>query len=1139
MNLAPKVTSRSAALLLLAGAVRSLCAACSTTPPPASAHNLERPSDMTFACVGLFGVLSADGGTSTADGGVTTPTVSGRPMSWCHAPGKFDLPFDLEHRTFAFVSNTARHELSLVDMDNSKLIDLDPSNPETNVAPLGVLPEQISASDDGCRIVSANRGSCDLSMVDVGKLATPALNAEGSQSTAESARSTVSQDIVVQGSSGKRLYVAPQEVLFLPQDSSALTGTQNLCGDIPHADPVGWNATPATPLQTQWKALVSYPSCDLVALVDLPTGLIVDSVKITPRAGGGIDVMEAGSDPDCPQHDFCDATTAPGGGASDAGGAPGADGGAASTGVAGELFVNPTGTRPGPMAILPNGRRAYIGLTQASFVVAIDIQPDRLTVPISGPSITLHEGALGAQRLRLSVDPYKRTGEPGQFGRFVGEGSDRSRQYLYVVANDSTVRVVDVSLGMQNLPEVECDTNLDPVYVRAHLGDSTDDGASIATCPPAAPPDFAHRRPLTQGPGIRLPAIPRDVSFVDFKLGNPLESVLDGAFAFILTSSGAVYIVNIDGTPRTQTLVSGTTTGTTPLPAPVPEEPPLVNSLRDHNALTFLATMDPSLGPPRVDLAPAAPAEGPQIEPITTSDPHDNPTQTTTTPVLSYIFFPQRTAVNRQTWTVSWQGDFFGPSFSGQFSYDRNLQHLTAIQDVSADFCQAGAVPGDVVTIFGCTNDLQCGPLQVCRRSDTSAETVGTLPINGLCVPADPTLQAAKLKTCAPLLDTVRRYEVVGATRSTLAIRPKLDEVVTTVFNGCVPSGAAGADGGAPAGTLEDGGASTDGGTRVGCGPASDPTRGKFVCAEVDPGAGPRCVQPCTLSAECRPGRVCVAYGAARYCADGPDPSQPPEDGSGATLLNACGLDQLTAYKVGVGSGFLVQGTAPTPYVPPVVDAGGGCQVNPDRLNRISYVQTAADGTRTLIPMCSDLPPITLPTADAGAADSGAPESSVQDQLLAIAHTAPNPTPCLIGTLTDGKLGPPYRVLFQNREIRFILADAEEYFSDTVYIAFDVHGGFLADTVFIPGTIDVEMPTRIVTSPIDSQGQLFDGSETTEIPYLYVVDQRRLGRASAGVGATRGQVLRIHPRRSYTTDVNALLPIYEDYTLSGNLWPIQ
>ena len=1104
---------------------------CSTPPPPASAHNLERPSDIAFACVGLFGAPSDDAG---AGDGLTKPQVSGRPMAECHVPHQFDLPPTFRRRTFGFVANTARHELSLVDMDNSKLIDLDPTNPGTNVAPLGVLPEQIAASDDGCRIVSANRGSCDLTLVDVGALVTPTLAAEASVTTLQAPRTTVSQDIVVQGPAGKRLYVSPQEVQFLPQDTSAVTGPQNLCERArPHADPVGWNQTPATPKQDQWKALVTYPSCDLVALVNLPSGIIVDSVKITPGADGqSVTVVNTGADPDCPVHDFCDDSqaTSPDAGATDA-----ADGGRpAPVAVNGATFVNPTGTRPGPLAITPDGQRAYVGLTQASFITPLMIQEDKLVIPPVA-SIPLHEGALGAERIRLSVDPYKRTGEPGQFGRFVGEGPDRTRQYLYVIAHDGTVRVVDVSPAGQGLPEQECDTNVDPAQVMPPL---MPDDERATTCFAVNDANTARRRPLSRGPGIRLPTIPRDVAFIDVTLGNHRESVLDGAYAFVLTASGAVYLVNIAPTLRTETLVGAKSASDPPLPSPLLEEPPLVNSLRDHNALTYTTLLDPTLGPPRVDLAPVAPVQGPQIEGITTTVADDNATDTTGMPVPTYVFFPKsmRSAVNRQTWATIWQGDFFGPSFSGQFSRDPADQPLAQLKDVGVDFCQAGALPGDVVTIYGCVNNQQCGPLQVCGRSQTAAETVGTLPINGLCVPLDPTQQAQQLKTCAELLDTVRRYEIVNATTGAgpstpgfLTIRPKLDEIVTKELNGCgvVPSAA---DGGADVdGGADASGGTGDGGTPRPCGEPSDPTRAKFQCVEIDTGKGERCVQRCATAIDCRAGRTCVDFGGdnRKFCADAPDLT--------AALIEACQLNQLTAYKLGVGNGFLVQGTAATPFIPPRVDKNGTCEANPERLNRLPYFQTAADGTRTQLPLCD---------GDLSSVDSSLTGMDLQVRLHTIVtSTAPINAPCLIPTATatsgDTTLGPPFRALFQNRELRFILANLESYFSDSVQITFDVHGGFLADTVFVPGTIDVEMPTRIVTSPIDSQSQLFDQSATTEIPYLFVVDQRRLGRVSAGVGATRGQVLRINPRRAYTTDVNSLLPIYEDPSLSVNLWPIQ
>ena len=316
---------------LIVAALASLVlasAACSTTPPPVSVHNLERPSDIAFACVGLLPVLPGGGIAGPTD--VSTPTVSGLPMDQCNLPGQFDPPFDATHRTFAFVANSARGELSVLDLDNSKLIDLDLGNPGTNVAPLGVLPEQMSASSDGCRIVTANRGSCDLTLVDIPTLMSPELALEGKVTVASATGpSTVAQEIVVRGgTTGKPLRLNPQEIMFLPQDTSAIfdrskilgnsavsatsvISTPNLCErGRPHADPIGWNSTPTVPVETQWKALVTYPTCNLVALVDLPSGNIVDSVKIV---GSGVSIALApqGADPDCPVEDFCDGRTPP------------------------------------------------------------------------------------------------------------------------------------------------------------------------------------------------------------------------------------------------------------------------------------------------------------------------------------------------------------------------------------------------------------------------------------------------------------------------------------------------------------------------------------------------------------------------------------------------------------------------------------------------------------------------------------------------------------------------------------------------------------------------------------------------------------------------------------------------------------
>jgi hypothetical protein len=132
-----------------------------------------------------------------------------------------------------------------------------------------------------------------------------------------------------------------------------------------------------------------------------------------------------------------------------------------------------------------------------------------------------------------------------------------------------------------------------------------------------------------------------------------------------------------------------------------------------------------------------------------------------------------------------------------------------------------------------------------------------------------------------------------------------------------------------------------------------------------------------------------------------------------------------------------------------------------------------------------------------------------------------------------------YYALFQNRELRFVLANLEKYLGDAEIINFDVHGGFAADSVLIPGTVSLDSPARLVSSPIDSQGQSFDLSATRELPFLYVVDQRRLARPAIGAAATRGQVLRVYSRKPTGTDFNSLLPVYDDSISSANLWPIQ
>ena len=104
-------------------------------------------------------------------------------MRACHlppVPGVKQTPLaaSIHNRTFAFVPNSASGDLSVIDADRWKIIDLNKATGGFGRVPLGALPEQISASSDGCRLMSANRGSCDLTLVDPSTLLAGVFNAE-------------------------------------------------------------------------------------------------------------------------------------------------------------------------------------------------------------------------------------------------------------------------------------------------------------------------------------------------------------------------------------------------------------------------------------------------------------------------------------------------------------------------------------------------------------------------------------------------------------------------------------------------------------------------------------------------------------------------------------------------------------------------------------------------------------------------------------------------------------------------------------------------------------------------------------------------------------------------------------------------
>jgi hypothetical protein len=934
-----RVTGPIAAPVLALSFVFALVA-CSQQPVYLPSHDFDRPTDVAFTCLEVAADPAA------------TPVAAiagGQPMDVCHPSGADDpligKPFvdGNTYKTYAFVTNSGQGDVTVVDMSycrsddgncldkslqpGASLVDLDPNSIGYGSVPVGRFPEVIDASQDGCRVVTANRGSCDLTLINPAALLSPKL--VGSALAPDYAKT-----FMVRTGSGTPLAVAPGEVAFVPQQTNLaeLRGPATLCtADGTLAAPVG--DPPATPTsRASWHAVVTFPSCDLIALVDLMSETILDSFQVSSPDGSSYAYTHTGAEPTCARIDCgVGAGTFPDAGA---GGAGGAGGGAPGTGV--PLDVQ-------PIAIRPEGTRVYFGATNAPVVGALDIVGDTLAEPALGTSTPI-ANAGGVVRLRLSVDPFSYVNghlpkaadgtDPNdptkpELGRFVARTDVTELQYLYAIGRDASIRIVDVSR-----PEpTECDVGIDPTAV--------DPADPRRKCFPVNATDNPPRLPqIPYLAGLHFPSPPQDVAFayywsapVDPTATAVNEQILNGAFAFVLTGGGGVYVINVDPTPRqTQQVYYGDPNDQAMPKALVsaiqPQPPnsaglvlaagaqteaplPLPNTPRDANVITFSSGLLPQVGPPRVDTAlPITTSSGPVLGTFLATTTRENASiipflqngvaTPPGVPVQTYVYFPNRATVLPQTWSIQWEGDLTGVRNAGDLDLvrtrgvnDPNGLAL-AITDYGASFCSAGIFPGDIVTLTGCSVDGNCGPGRVCVHNPDAPSSASGYPINGLCMTTTDAANPAVLDECSDLLGSFRRYEISaelsqfgdsGQPQSTIVIVPKKSEI--PVITPCDPAVA------------------------HACQPEGRPDLAGFSCVNG------RCLIECETAdmktgeltgtpgiCAQRRGSVCVDFRATDghfFCADGaPLPGR----------TESCGFDQLFPYSIAAGKSFVVVGTA-------------------------------------------------------------------------------------------------------------------------------------------------------------------------------------------------------------------------------------
>ncbi|HVV49775.1 MAG TPA: hypothetical protein VHO06_08960, partial [Polyangia bacterium] len=451
---------------------------------------------------------------------------------------------------------------------------------------------------------------------------------------------------------------------------------------------------------------------------------------------------------------------------------------------------------------------------------------------------------------------------------------------------------------------------------------------------------------------------------------------------------------------------------------------------------------------------------------------------------------------------------------------------------------------------------------ETCILGDGVSTVAAGLSVTGLCV--DPNRASLQQDACAEFLNSVRRYQVAAASPTALVIRPNLDEIVISPLKPPCHPASAHPDGGVPAGaTSPDGGVGAD----VDSCPdtADDPTTANFTCESSYPGggSGPRCLMLCKTDNDCRAGRVCVDFEHGKTAGPLSEQDEKPKGSNACTngtrcfcadapvfdeSAKAC-FDQLISYQMNVGRSFIVTGSqSPIVTTAPLPPPGGNCAPNPtpDALFSFRIPMNA--------PVCSNVPGSVAAIdsridPDFATGAQGTAAANAQALVNVVTSTPAPGDPCLylggpvISDPTDST-ATHVRALFQNSQLSFVLADLDRSPTTQFSTSVQVSGGFGAQVVQAPATVEVSMPARIILGPVDSLAQVTTGTAVppaSEAPYLFVVDQRRLGLEQGG-GPTRGQLLRINPFGFQSTVGSAQTgyqPIFEDYTASGGLFPIQ
>ncbi len=823
-----------------------IAVACGQDPNPPPLRNLNRPSEIAFAC---FGDLNVNG----------TAITSAQPLSSCAAHFAGEPPPGQENiiapSYFAFVLQPAEGTVAVINVAAEGIQDNDLFTPGLNDIPVGTLPVGMAEDRTGCFVITANSGSCDLASIDM----TSALNLGD---VAQVNR------VAITTPAGDELLARPRSITAGPQ-----------------TDVIG----EACPLEAEGLVYITYPDCNLVAVADAATGEVQSGLAF--RETG---IVEAATDADfaaCPVQ-CTDGSLA------------------LAHGTEPETFVEkPVAVEVSPDGLslyVTSETSPFFTIVEldADGLPTANVRRIRVAPDSDGNDIGLRNFAV-SDRIDMGGDIYNSIALPiGEFQFAYAIATDSTIRVIDIEHSQECDTQVDPRFLVDetDVEFLSCmpvgDLRTPPRRVGAkgpgiELPGRFDEGRN-GTSDLAVPLDIAFS--TSEAPDIGT------------RPEQPEPDSMAGSFAFVTASTGRIFVINVDDDAYADVYDPAQPLATQ-LPLALPHQL-RDNMLGRASLSENCGGAPNSNGGARVNGAPSQIIDlahianskvhempffrGQRCEGM---DSLGNPVNSI---VTEFSFaadvetrattFPDIRAVEDQNWSIAWEGalsaDARGTAIDGPVVRKGVVVRDGAkaqLTDAGAPFCGLGVEPFDIVSFIGCNpllDDAQCGVGESCYVHPDTTAAVQT----GVCFAEDRV--DALSGPCREFLTSRRRYSVSTSAAGELGLIERRRVLRTSPLDGCESA------------TQCEGLAELEPLLASDAHPIEadllDPERDFDWVCEADPSRAPgvdRCQMACESAEDCEDGFTC----AGQRCVE-------------AALPPAECVAAIQRYQVSVGDAFVVLG---------------------------------------------------------------------------------------------------------------------------------------------------------------------------------------------------------------------------------------